>query len=831
MKVIVSHASPDFDALASIALCKLIHPGATAVIAGGLNSQLTAFLHLYKDILDTYAPDDIALDAVEELIVVDTSDAERIAPFDQLIGRVPITLYDHHPRPENAITASRGIQRPLGATTTILTLMLKSEGVTIPQALASLALLGIHEDTGHFSYALTTAEDHEAAAYLLRCGANSELVRRYSGESYAPEHRDILGVMVSEAERCELAGRTVIISAFSYPHYVSGLAPLVNQLMNLYNADAAIAIVQMDDKTFVVGRSNSTVNIGKLLQDCFGGGGHISAGFARTTEPLAAVKTALTQALPDYLTPLRTAADIMSFPVRTVSEDSSIEAASVLLSQYGHNGLPVENAQGQLVGIVTRRNIDKALRHGLASAPVRAIMVKKIITAPPDTPLDRLEQLMQTHNVGRIPIVITVDGATQLRGIVTRSDLIRARHQNGKTAQRPLLEQLPYAASDFLAQAQRHIGDASLYLVGGVVRDLLLGIGMTDLDLLVEGTSAQQFAGKLQRRLGGELSCHLDFGTCTLRLPNQLAVDIATAREEFYAYPGALPTVSDSTVYKDLARRDFTINAMALRLHPDPQTLIDPFGGEEDLNRRLLRTLHPLSFTEDPTRMLRGARLAARLKLSWEAATLEQLRAALDATLRVSHSRLRAELELTLTERYVAPAIGELVAQQILPKLYGISTVMLELFSQLDQHKLEREIPLESYLLALFLPLSDAEFQRLLTTFHWPKRHTEARQRLRAIQQKGHATEQDLSRASAAELELARALSPSLAQDINHYETLRNQPRLKGQDVLDLGLSPGPLVGTILREVAEARRQNRVRSYDEELALAKDLIQELQESR
>lgn len=829
MKVIVGHSSPDFDALASMALCKLIYPGAIAVISGNLNSQLSAFLQLYRELIDPYAPEDIALEAVSELIVVDTSDPERIAPFDQLIGKVPITLYDHHPRPERPIAASRGVHRPLGATATLLVLELKSEGVIIPEALASLALLGIHEDTGHFSYALTTPEDHEAAAYLLRCGASGALVRRYSGESYAPEHRDIFGLMVGAAETLTVSGRTVVVSAFDYGQYVSGLAPLVNQLLSLYAADAALLIARMEDKTFVVGRSNGSIDIGGLLQGELGGGGHTSAGFAKSSAEVAAVKAQLCRALPAHLTPVTTAREIMSAPVRTVRESDTIEAASLLLSQYGHGGLPVTDNDGQLVGIVTRRNVDKALRHKLAGAPVRAIMVKKVITATPETPIDALEALIERHNVGRIPIV-AADGE-RLEGIVTRSDLIRARHARREPPP-PLLERLPYAVSDFLETAKRAVGGAKLYLVGGVVRDLLLGIGMSDLDLLVEGTSAQQLAGALQRQLGGELSCHLDFGTCTLRLASGLTVDIATAREEVYPYPGALPQVSESTLHKDLARRDFTVNAMALQLVPEPGALIDPYNGQQDLARRLLRALHPLSFTEDPTRMLRGARLAARLKLSWEAATREQLAAALaSGGLQVSHSRLRAELELTLAERYVAPALAEMADLGILATLFGIEVLEQPLFERLDALKLSRPVPPESYLLALLLPLSDAAAEALLAEFCWPKRHAEARARLLAMRRRNRADDQELARATSAELMLARALSPELAQDVTAFETLRNQPRLKGQDVLDLGLSPGPLVGAVLRQVAEARREQRVRNYDEELALARALVRKLQESQ
>ena len=148
---------------------------------------------------------------------------------------------------------------------------------------------------------------------------------------------------------------------------------------------------------------------------------------------------------------------------------------------------------------------------------------------------------------------------------------------------------------------------------------------MQDLDLVVERGSAEALGRALQDVLGGRLVSHADFGTSTLELESGLLVDIAGAREEFYVHPGALPQVSPGTLRKDLARRDFTVNALALRLVPEPAALIDPYDGVKDLEARVLRALHPLSFVEDPTRILRGARLGGRLGFSFHTeTTLEQ---------------------------------------------------------------------------------------------------------------------------------------------------------------------------------------------------------------
>ena len=209
-----------------------------------------------------------------------------------------------------------------------------------------------------------------------------------------------------------------------------------------------------------------------------------------------------------------------------------------------------------------------------------------------------------------------------------------------------------------LAAARR----LEIHLVGGVVRDLLLGRASSDLDLVVEG-DAIGLAEALAEQAGGKLVVHRRFGTAKVRLGKQ-TVDLAMARAETYARPGALPQVRPGSINDDLARRDFTVNAMALRLLPDgPGDLVDPFEGQRDLEQRLIRILHDGSFRDDATRMLRAVRYEQRFGFRLESSTEEMLlrNAAMLGT--ISGDRLRHELDLMLKEESPEKALrraGEL---------------------------------------------------------------------------------------------------------------------------------------------------------------------------
>ncbi len=347
------------------------------------------------------------------------------------------------------------------------------------------------------------------------------------------------------------------------------------------------------------------------------------------------------------------------------------------------------------------------------------------------------------------------------------------------------------------------------HLVGGSVRDLLLGQPGRDLDVLTE-MPVGPLADALHNRLGGELSCHAAFLTCSLELPT-LTLDLATTRTESYPHPGALPVVRAGSLAPDLHRRDFSVNTFALRLS-EPHTLVSVPGAKDDLSARRLRVLHARSFVDDPTRIVRGARLAGRLGFSYDVQTRSALEDALaaQAHAQVSPARLKNELLLTLAERSVAPALTYLAESGALAALYGLHDTPL--VAQLDALGSSVAVPAESYLLALLLGISEKGAAAHVSKFSWPRRMLTARTRL--------------SREERPRTDAERVVRRALGQPQRSV----GYPQLRGSDVLSLGLPAGPEVGRVLSLVEGARLHGQVASFADELELAKWLVQRIQEN-
>jgi tRNA nucleotidyltransferase (CCA-adding enzyme) len=217
-----------------------------------------------------------------------------------------------------------------------------------------------------------------------------------------------------------------------------------------------------------------------------------------------------------------------------------------------------------------------------------------------------------------------------------------------------LLERLPEQIKDVIKLCSRLAKemDYKVYLVGGFVRDLVLGVKNFDLDIVVEGDGIE-FAKRLSEKLNTKFIYHKRFGTATVIKDKKFKVDIATARKETYEYPASLPKVSFGDINDDLARRDFTINSMAVDISEENYgKLIDPFCGKKDLKKGLIRILHPLSFIDDPTRILRAIRFKERFNFKFEKETLRLLKEAVKKDLleKVGPHRLRDELILILKE-------------------------------------------------------------------------------------------------------------------------------------------------------------------------------------
>jgi len=825
VKLAVTHEQPDFDALASLALARIAHPGAAAVVTGSLSPRLRDALRLYRDELNLLDISDIDLDTVSELIVVDTNDPQLIRPFDSLIGRVPVTLYDHHPAVPDGIQSSHGLQERVGATATILTRLLRASNTPIPASIATLALLGIHEDTGNLTYSATRPADHDAAGFLLRSGANLEFVVEYVSDPLSEKQRALLQRLLEDSTVRHDGQRTIVTATLETGDYVPGVSGLISQLLALHGSDAALVTIGTGEGSEVFVRVARGYDAAAAFREAFGSGGHPGAAFARVAAPPTEAAATALEALKRSRTDLLSATDLMSAPVTVIPADSSVDEAMQILRRHGHNGAPVVDADGRLSGVVSRRDLEHALKFDMHEARVTGFMNRSVVTAGPDDTHVQLEASLIQHGVGRLPVI---SGDGELIGIVTRSDLLAARHASPhRDLAARVLGRLPELTRELVETAAELLpGHARLYLVGGMVRDALLGRSLSDLDLAVEGVPAKILAEALRRHYGGEATAHDSFGTTTLRTDNGMTVDIAGTRFETYAHPGALPEVSPGPIRRDLQRRDYTVNALAVQVSPEPARLLDPLGGLDDLERRQLRLLHPLSFVEDATRVVRGARLAARLGFSFDRDTLQQARQAMspDILSRIAPARLRNELDLALLEPRLEPVFAQLEHVRALPEMFGLVHAP-DLLARIDAAKPDRRVHGEAALLALLCSVPLSQAAEHVEKFSWPGSFLLAAERLQLVRyDAGRLTEEMLQRMGPAEQEVVRTFSERHRELTDTFRALPQRRRLRGSDVLELGVSPGPEVGRVLAAVARARQAGDVDSFEAELDLARSLV-------
>jgi tRNA nucleotidyltransferase (CCA-adding enzyme) len=618
-----------------------------------------------------------------------------------------------------------------------------------------------------------------------------------------------------------------------------------------------------------------------------GGGGHPQAASAVTGgDSPEAVIGELLGVLKEASFGVPTAGEIMSRPVRFVDAETSVTDALVTAQRYGHSGICVRE-KGRLVGVVARRDLDKAIRHGLGHAPVRGVMTKSIAFARSFTGLDELRRMMVNGNIGRVPVVTdaayeqTANGRSApvdaVMGIVTRTDVLGAyqgrweKEQAEPHAPAPQVHALealadhPFFGRLFTACAALSEDFPGVYLVGGFVRDLVLEQPNVDVDVAVEGDGIE-FAARLAKELGGRVRAHRKFKTAVVLLPSEALgqvppglragsepfhVDVATTRAEFYDYPAALPRIEHASIRQDLFRRDFTINAMAISLRGrDFGTVVDFFGGYRDLRAGVIRVLHNLSFIEDPTRIFRAVRYENRYGFRMDEHTKSLAKSCVEMHLvgDLSSVRLRDELIALLSEENVGWTVGRLcelgVAREVHPKLAtGADTVALihSLARLLEEMGLEREVvPWRLRLAAMTRSMTHDELYVWLERLKLKRTDSAV---IRASVVVGPALSSSLSRPDMSDWEVYRALRAApdealvfalagmvpgfAAERLRRYLTeLRTRTlSVGGDDILALGVKKGPVVGRILERLRELRVQEVIQGREPELRAARDLVE------
>ncbi|MEQ8672674.1 MAG: CBS domain-containing protein [Aggregatilineales bacterium] len=878
MKLILTHQNADFDAIASQLAASKLYTDFTPVLPERLNRNVQKFITLYQNGLpfkiwdDVIKPTTTATKAIEQVILVDTQtlpDASLTLDSD-----TPLLIFDHHTRRAKNSDRVDFQGEVIGSTTTLLCEQLQKKNIPITSLEATLLALGIYEDTGSLTYDITTPRDITMASWLLSQNAALDTLRSFLAPPLSIEQQNLLEQLVISAESRIIHGQSIVVSGARSEIYIEQVNSVTHRLNDILDPAALFVVVEMPGGIQLVCRANGNVlDVGEIAR-MFGGGGHAVAAAAHLeNQALEHVIEKLWSLITSNVQPISTVAELMSYGTQTVDANALLVDIIQQMRRIGHEGFPVIDA-GKVIGLLTRRDADRALEHQLNKTRVRDVMNSGEVTIKASDSVSTLEQLMVDSGWGQIPVI---DAHNTLIGIVTRTDLIKhwaKSHPASAQSGYPSIEQdtiLQVLGATFARLLDAVAGAAqsenlNVYVVGGVVRDVLLNRPNYDIDFVVEG-NAIQFVSKLVKQYGGTFSSFEPFGTAKWLLDAEVIskldlnqqdvphhIDFASSRNEFYERPTALPTVYSGSIKLDLHRRDFTINTLAVQISPAGMRgrILDFYNGMSDLNNGFIRVLHSLSFVDDPTRILRAVRFEQRLNFEIEARTSELITSALPMLERITGERIRNELTLLLNEPEPENGFRKLEQREILRAIHPTFTLSQNLgdyFQRVLEKQIDWIITVEnlSDFLWHFVLISvnpediDDLCERLLFSQSLTKSFRQTAQlsqdASRLITLDGTISQLTRQMEQISDIALASMLVTSNKQDLktkirNYLTQWRNVKAITtGNDLQKMGLKPGPYFKSILDRLRDARLNGEVTTDIEEIRLRDSLITELRDDR
>ena len=867
MDIITSHITADFDSLACAIAAKKLYPEAVIVFPGSMEKRVRDFIDVFKP-ADIKRLKDIPLNEVTRLIIVDTKHPDRIGPLKELLTRpgMIVHIYDHHPVTRDDIQSAVKVLDSVGAASTIFAEIIQKKRLPITPMEATLLCLGIYEETGSLIFSSTTPRDLQAVAFLLKRGANLNIVSDFLKEEMNKEAIALLNELVQSLKEVVIHGVRIRIGRGTMEGF-SDVSYLAHKIMDMadLDMDALIIMIGMADKILIVARSKvPELNVAQLLAD-FGGGGHASAASATIKDlPFEIAEERITDSLNKNIRPMKLAMDVMTKPVVVIKGESLVKEAESMMTRYGVNVLPVLKDHDYR-GIITREVVEKALFHGFGSSRCIDFATTDAVTVTPETFLSEIEKTMVEHNQR---FVAVMDGK-KIIGAITRTDILRSLYEDvlrksripaeqalpgegfhgfGRDVVSLLRDTLPGSLYNFLVMAGDVADDLGYgaYLVGGCVRDILRREENLDIDIVIEGDGIA-FAKKLGEKLGAKVTIHQTFGTAAVK-KDAFKLDVATARTEYYESPAALPKVETSSLKRDLYRRDFTINTLAVRINKkDFGHLFDFFGGQRDLKDKTIRVLHNISFVEDPTRAFRAIRFAERFgfKLTRHTENLIKLAVKMNIFDKLAGTRLYDELDLIFHETDPIKSLERLGDYDLLkvihpklsftPELEAIAQSVHDTISWFDLLFLEEKYDKGFlYIMALMHGLNRDEREAALNRLS-------VAEKTRGLMQQALQSSARISRNLIpgnpvmtyhllAECDIEAILfSMASLQDnekkkaVSHFllELRTIKPLIKGSDLMALDIPPGPLYSKIFTEVLNEKIMKRLLSKEDEIAFVK----------
>jgi tRNA nucleotidyltransferase (CCA-adding enzyme) len=759
------------------------------------------------------------------------------------------------------------ITEPAGSTTAILCRLLQEKKITPSSEEATIMMMGIYEDTGLFTYASTTQEEFKQAAFLLSCGASIDTVVQMVVKEIKSEQVTWLYELLNEMKVHSIKGVDIHISAISSPSYINDLATIVQKVVRMENIDIFFAIILMGSKINIIARNRiPEVDAGKILAH-FGGGGHSYAASAKVdNQTLAQVELTLLKYLNQEIKSIQVAKHLMTSPAITISPEKSCKEAAELMTRYNINTLlVVEPESNEYLGYISRQVVEKMLFHQLAHQPVIDYMNSEGSFVPSNADVSQIEHIIVEKKHRILPVI----DEGWIKGVITRTDLLNylvqhnkalnsagfspAMKKNAKKRQieNILLQRLDHHTSDLLVKIGK-IGAQlgyHLYVVGGFVRDLLLNRPIDDIDVVVEGDGIH-FAKVYAQKEGCRVHTHKKFGTAVIIYPDQLKIDVASARLEYYQTPAALPIVEKSSIKRDLARRDFTINTLAISLSPDSfGTMIDYFGANRDLKDKTIRIIHNLSFIEDPTRIFRAIKFSNRFDFKIGKVTDSLIKNAIKINCFKNLSGLRVlnELKQIFQEDNPIPAIKSMENYgleriihpnlTIIPKTYQLLESVNKILSWHDLLYVDEIYPRWAvYFMALLNRSSIKESQEVCRRLKVPLKEQDillnkrykAEKKLQLIESSTSYSKQDVYwllinlKTEYILYIMALTQNETVRKDISSFYTRHRKvkPLLKGKDLIRIGISPGPSYTQALNKIIDAKLNGQLKTKQDEVEFA-----------
>lgn len=867
LELITTHTNPDFDGLASTIAVRKLYPQATILLPMGTDPHISNLLNkITSNIITIQDAKNLDLTRLKRLILVDTRNPKRLGILDHIIEEIKpeIHIYDHHPEQQGDIKPDLLFFENLGSTTTLITELLMKKEISLTKEEATFMMAGIYEDTGWLSYKSTQEKDFLACAWLLSQGTDLEQVRTLISREMSKVQIKLLNEMLEDLKILNIYGFEIAITTATSEDYVGDFAVLVQKVKDLENLNVIFGIGRFGDKIYIVGRSRiPEVNVGEILSS-FNGGGHAYAASASLKDfSIFQVEEMLLSELHKKVEKPKVARDIMSLPVKYVFPDATVEQAKDFLTRYNINMVPVcDKKNGKIIGLISRQNLEKAAFHGFSKEPVINFMTTEFFTVKPESTIREIQDLIFRGRQRLLPVVNEND---EPLGVVTRTDFLRIvqderikEERNGEY-KTEFTKNLKTLIKDFLDETTLErlikIGEVSAslgynaYLLGGIVRDMLLRRKNYDVDIVVEGDGIK-LVHAIAKLLRVKITEHKKFGTAQLIFEDGKKIDLATARIEYYPSPASLPTVEKGSLKLDLYRRDFTINTLAVKLNPENfGELIDFFGGVRDLKEGFIRVLHNLSFIEDPTRILRAVRFEVRFnfRISKHALYLIKNSVKMNVFELLSGSRLFTEIELILKEQEPEKIFDRLNELSIFDAIYkGLSwkktkLVFIKAMNVVKWYELmyigniNREVIL---FLALFSDYGSNEMKKIVSHFgitgDFAKKVLEAKHKENAIYDKlRNAKEADdiyfaLKGCSAESIlyYMAKYDEDNLKKNISLYfkELIKIETYVNGNDLISLGYKPSHLFNEIKKVLIREKIKGKVKTKSEEIELVKKMF-------